>query len=313
MPRLEQAGLRRAAADRIGRDAHGTIRDRPTGSARGGPAAPARRGRIYRRPGAAAHGVGHVLRSPHAHARIAAIDTGAAKQMPGVLGVFTEADLAVDGLGTMRCRMPRKRPDGSPMHQSPASGPRARRDAFRRRSRRLRGGRNARPGQGRGGGDFRHLRAAALGGPDRRRHQARRARRLAGLPRQYLQRLRAGRRQGGRRRLRRGASRHAPEIRHQPHRRQRDGAARLPRRIRCAPRPLHAVGRDRHDRIRCASAFAEDVFKIPENRLRVVAPDIGGAFGSKGTTAPENILALWVARKLGRPVKWIAERGEAFG
>jgi carbon-monoxide dehydrogenase large subunit len=55
----------------------------------------------------------HVLRSPHAHARIESIDTAAAKAMPGVLGVFTEADLAADGLGTMRCRMPRKRPDTS--------------------------------------------------------------------------------------------------------------------------------------------------------------------------------------------------------
>ena len=60
----------------------------------------------------------HVLRSPHANARIRSIDTRAAKQMPGVLAVYTAEDLAADGIGTMRVRMPRKRPDGSPLHQS---------------------------------------------------------------------------------------------------------------------------------------------------------------------------------------------------
>ncbi len=63
---------------------------------------------------------------------------------------------------------------------------------------------------------------------------------------------------------------------------------------------IHAVRR----------VLAEDVFKVPENCFRVVSGDIGGAFGSKGNTAPENLLALYAARKVGRPVKWIAERGE---
>ena len=55
------------------------------------------------------------LRSPHAHARIRAIDTEAAKQAPGVLAVYTGTDYANDGLGMPKANMPRKKRDGSPM------------------------------------------------------------------------------------------------------------------------------------------------------------------------------------------------------
>ena len=65
---------------------------------------------------------GYVLRSPHAHAQILSIDTEIAKRAPGVLAVFTEKDLAADGLGTTRVKMPRKRPDGSPIYQNPHPG-----------------------------------------------------------------------------------------------------------------------------------------------------------------------------------------------
>lgn len=54
------------------------------------------------------------------------------------------------------------------------------------------------------------------------------------------------------------------------------------------------------------------VLHIPEKDLRVVVPDIGGAFGMKGTVYPEEALVLWAARKLERPVKWTAERGESL-
>ena len=54
------------------------------------------------------------------------------------------------------------------------------------------------------------------------------------------------------------------------------------------------------------------VLHIPETDLRVVAPDIGGAFGMKGAVYPEEVLVLWAAGKLGRPVKWIGERGESL-
>ncbi|MGH7053510.1 MAG: xanthine dehydrogenase family protein molybdopterin-binding subunit, partial [Stellaceae bacterium] len=58
--------------------------------------------------------------------------------------------------------------------------------------------------------------------------------------------------------------------------------------------------------------LAESVFHVPENRIRVVTEDVGGGFGMKFFLYPEQILVLWAAKKLGRPVKWTAERGEAF-
>src|SRR3974390_1291451 len=50
----------------------------------------------------------------------------------------------------------------------------------------------------------------------------------------------------------------------------------------------------------------------PENKLRVIAPDVGGGFGSKIFIYPEEVVCLWAARKLHRPVKWTCERSESF-
>ncbi|HVT56924.1 MAG TPA: xanthine dehydrogenase family protein molybdopterin-binding subunit [Thermoanaerobaculia bacterium] len=52
--------------------------------------------------------------------------------------------------------------------------------------------------------------------------------------------------------------------------------------------------------------------KVPEHKLRVVAPDVGGGFGSKIFHYAEELLVLWASRRLGRPVKWTAERSESF-
>jgi carbon-monoxide dehydrogenase large subunit len=49
---------------------------------------------------------------------------------------------------------------------------------------------------------------------------------------------------------------------------------------------------------------------IPEHKLRVIAPDVGGGFGSKLQVTAEEVLALLLARKLGRPVKWTETRSE---
>jgi carbon-monoxide dehydrogenase large subunit len=50
----------------------------------------------------------------------------------------------------------------------------------------------------------------------------------------------------------------------------------------------------------------------PEHKLRVIAPDVGGGFGSKIFIYPEEVVCLWAAKKVGRPVKWVADRSEAF-
>jgi carbon-monoxide dehydrogenase large subunit len=51
---------------------------------------------------------------------------------------------------------------------------------------------------------------------------------------------------------------------------------------------------------------------IPEDRLRVIAPDVGGGFGSKLQIYPEEVLVLALAKRLGRPVKWIETRSETM-
>lgn len=50
----------------------------------------------------------------------------------------------------------------------------------------------------------------------------------------------------------------------------------------------------------------------PEHKLRVIAPDVGGGFGSKIFIYPEEMVALWASKKVGRPVKWTGDRTEAF-
>ena len=50
----------------------------------------------------------------------------------------------------------------------------------------------------------------------------------------------------------------------------------------------------------------------PENKLRVVAPDVGGGFGSKINLYNEEIVCSWASKKIERPIKWVAERTESF-
>ena len=55
-----------------------------------------------------------------------------------------------------------------------------------------------------------------------------------------------------------------------------------------------------------------DALDLPGHRLRVVAPDVGGGFGGKGSLYPEEIFVCAAARHLGRPVKWTSDRMEDF-
>ncbi|MDO1445684.1 xanthine dehydrogenase family protein molybdopterin-binding subunit [Rhodocytophaga aerolata] len=57
------------------------------------------------------------------------------------------------------------------------------------------------------------------------------------------------------------------------------------------------------------SAF---VLGIPEHKVRVIGPDVGGGFGSKGDHYAEEALLTWASQKVGRPIKWTAERSESF-
>ena len=71
---------------------------------------------------------------------------------------------------------------------------------------------------------------------------------------------------------------------------------------------LHASNQSPHG---LRSALA-NLLKVPADQVRVVAKDVGGSFGMKSGAYPEDVLVLYAARKLGRPVRWISERRESF-
>ena len=70
--------------------------------------------------------------------------------------------------------------------------------------------------------------------------------------------------------------------------------------LSCTAQGVHAI-RDQ---------LAYDVFNVPPEKIQVSAPDIGGGFGLKNFLFPEWVLLLWASKKLGRPIKWVAERSE---
>ncbi len=72
---------------------------------------------------------------------------------------------------------------------------------------------------------------------------------------------------------------------------------------------LYTTSQNPHLERLVLSAF---VGVAPEHKLRVVAPDVGGGFGSKIPVYAEETAVLWAARRVGRPVKWKAERSESF-
>ncbi|HEV8503597.1 MAG TPA: xanthine dehydrogenase family protein molybdopterin-binding subunit [Casimicrobiaceae bacterium] len=54
------------------------------------------------------------------------------------------------------------------------------------------------------------------------------------------------------------------------------------------------------------------VLGLPEHKVRVIAPDVGGGFGSKIYLYPEETALVWAAKRVRRPIKWVAERSESF-
>jgi aerobic carbon-monoxide dehydrogenase large subunit len=73
---------------------------------------------------------------------------------------------------------------------------------------------------------------------------------------------------------------------------------------------LHATSQNPHGH---RTHIAGDVLKVPQTKLRVIAPDVGGGFGMKGAIYPEDALVLWASKRCGgRPVKWTSTRSEAF-
>ena len=243
-----------------------------------------------------AHGA--VLRSPYAHAGIAAIDAAAARAAPGVLAVLTGAEYRADGLGSIPCYSIDDAILAAPARRRPT--PAIALDAARHvgapvafvvaetRDRALDAAELVSI-------DYEELPAAVL----------------PGSPEDDCFTVEMG--DPAAAEIAFASARHVVRL------------ALHNNRITAVPmEPRGAVGEydaaDNRYRLhlscqnphRVRQFLAQGVFGIPENRLSVVARDVGGGFGMKGGVFPEEALVLWAARRLDRPVKWIAERSESL-
>ena len=247
---------------------------------------------------------GHVLRSPHAHAVIAKIDAASAKAMPGVHGVFVAADLA--GLGPMPC-MAAVKPLIVPPRSALATG-RVRHvgdpvafivadsaEIARAAAELVEIGYEALPSIVDG-------RAALEAGAPALWEMA---------PGNCAFHIEKGDAAVVADAMKRAA--HVVEIDVMNSRvivsplEPRAGIARYDAAtgtfdLELTGQGLHGIRRQ----------LAEYVFGMPAEKFRLHAPDVGGGFGMKNFLYPEWILLAWAARKLGKPVRWTADRAEEF-
>jgi carbon-monoxide dehydrogenase large subunit len=250
-----------------------------------------------------------VLRSPHAHALIDGIDAAAARAIPGVRGVFTAADLDRDGIGTLPCiaqvatvapiivpprpalARDRVRHVGDPVAFVVADT----REQARDTAERIAVAYRVLPAI---------VDAAAALAPD------------APLlwdeaPGNLSYRFERGDKASVEAAF--AAAPHSVEI------------ALVNNRLVVVPiEPRAAIGSydaaaDRLDLLLTGQGvhsirnqLADTVFRMPRERITLRAPDVGGGFGVKNFLYPEWVLMLYAARSLGRPVRWVAERGEEF-
>ncbi|HVO16939.1 MAG TPA: xanthine dehydrogenase family protein molybdopterin-binding subunit [Alphaproteobacteria bacterium] len=256
-----------------------------------------------------AHAV--LLRSPHAHARIASIDLAAARALPGVLGIFTVADLLADGLGVTAMTIKRQRPDGTPMF--------------------------ARPHRGLAEGRVRYVGDPVALVVAETLAEARDAAEAVAVDYEPLPSVTAtavaaqpgapavwdecpdnisNLYEAGDKAATEAAFARAAHVVRRRYVITRVHAQYM------EPRGAIGVydpGEDRYTLYvdvqyphRVRNMLAQRIFKVPEHKIRVIAGDIGGAFGTKGWQYPEHRLMLWAAKRVGRPVKWSCERSEAI-
>jgi len=256
-----------------------------------------------------------ILRSPHAHAEIVSMDASVARQAPGVAAVMTGDDVAADGLGHLPCLIPQlypfKRPDGSPMFVPP-------RPLLARERVRFVGDPVAMVlaetlDQARDAAEFIEIDYEAL--PQVTETAAAVALDPPAVWEACPDNICFVTEIGDRAATDAGFA-------------AADHIASLDLPItRVAPSPmepraalgeydpaqdrytLHTGTQRPHDN---RHVITQNVLKIPEHKLRVVSVDMGGGFGMRSAVYPEAPLVLWASRKLGRPVKWNADRSEAF-
>jgi aerobic carbon-monoxide dehydrogenase large subunit len=245
-------------------------------------------------------GMVHVsfLRSPHAHARIASVDVSAAREAPGVFAAYSGADFAAEQ-GSLPCAWPVTPDIVIPEHPSMAV------DTVRY------------------GGEI----VACVVARDR--YAAADALELIDVTYEPLEpvldmeqaladgavQLHAAGNKSFTWPFGNGdidaAFRDAPVVVTRTYRQQRlIPSAMEPRAVVCAPVADEYTMWTSTQIPHVLRVMLALVTGIPEHKLRVIAPDVGGGFGSKLQVTAEEVLALLLARKLGRPVKWTETRSE---
>ena len=252
---------------------------------------------------------GAVLRSPHAAAKLGAIDTAAAMTVPGVVAVYTGVDLRADGIGDLPCAIPLKNRDGSPRFDPPH--PVLAREAVRHVGdpvafivaetlKAARDGAEAvsvdydvlpsvtdlasttEPGQPAVWTDAHDNTCFDWETGDKERVEelflnAAHVTRLTVVNNRIVVNSMEAR----------AALADYQDGRWTLHTNTQGGWV-------------------------IKSLLGKAVFNVPEEQFRVVTPDVGGGFGMKLFLYAEHALTCYAARKLGRPVKWASERSEAF-
>ncbi len=253
----------------------------------------------------------YILRSPHAHAEIRAIDTAKAMRAKGVVAVFTGADMAKDNVGSLPCGWQVKNKDGSPMNEPPhpplavdrvrhvgdpvavviADSREAAKDAaelveidYRPLPAVVSVAEAIKPGApqvwdiapGNTCYDWEIGDKAAVDAAFSRAHHVARIELVNNrlVPNAMEPRAAIG---------------------------DFDPAS--------GEYTLYTTSQNPHVIRLLMGAF---VLHIPESKLRVYAPDVGGGFGSKIFHYAEEAIVTWAAGKVKRPVKWTAERSESF-
>jgi len=255
--------------------------------------------------------VAYVVRSPHAHAEIASLDTAAAVAAPGVVAVYTEADVAADDLGDLPCLAPANNRDGSPRGDTP------------------------RPLLARG--RVRHVGDPVALVVAETLNQAKDAAELVEIDYDDLPAV-----ADAVAALADGAPQVWPDIAgnqcfdwEMGDKEKADAAFAAAAKVArieivnnrivvnsMEPRgavadydaasdvsTLYVSSQGPHH---VRDVIADAVLKIDKDKLRGVTPDVGGGFGMKIFAYAEPALAVWASRKLKRPVRWISDRGEAF-
>ncbi|KPL52816.1 carbon monoxide dehydrogenase [Prosthecomicrobium hirschii] len=253
----------------------------------------------------------HFVRSPHAHAKVVSIDSAAALAMPGVIAVLTGAELVADRIGNLICGWMVHSKDGSPMKMGayPAMAPET----------------------------VRYVGQAVAVVIAETKNQARDAAEAVTVEYEELPAATT---------VAAALASDAPQLHPEaPGNRVYEwsigdkaatetafsGAAHVVSmditNNRLVPNPMEprsavanydsgddaltlwTTSQNPHVARLVLSAFYNIA---PEHKLRVIAPDVGGGFGSKIYIYPEEIVCLWASRKVNRPIKWTSDRTEAF-